>query len=162
VRNPETLIRAALFLLAIGCGAAQSQQPAPAPVQPPTSQPAGPEVIAPQGFGVLSANHAGKAWRVLDEQRAAKLLSVDVTSPPYRAEVPAGMAPSGRKLSVRLQLYVAEDGSVADVKPFRGSGDPTLAARWSQTVKTWRYRPFIEGGTAKAFATSVHLEAVAP
>ena len=57
---------------------------------------------------------------------------------------------------VVLEVHVAEDGSVASVRPV--SGDPLLAAAAAQAVRSWRYEPYIRHDRASQFQTDVTLK----
>jgi TonB family protein len=56
---------------------------------------------------------------------------------------------------VRVQLVVSSTGTVASAHVL--SGNPLLAAAVLNSVRTWRYRPFVAKGGSSSFATRVEV-----
>jgi TonB family protein len=87
---------------------------------------------------------------VLDAQKARHLLLKQ--APP---EYPALAKLNYIQGRVRVQLVVSAAGSVARAHVL--SGNPLLAAAVLNSVRTWRYRPFVAKGDSTPFATSVDV-----
>ena len=58
--------------------------------------------------------------------------------------------------TVRLRVYVGEDGAVRDVKVL--SGDRTLADAAVQAVRQWRYEPMLVDDKPVSVITNVTVE----
>jgi len=76
--------------------------------------------------------------------------------PSYPVEARA----SHRAGNVVLEVSVADDGSVSNVRPL--SGDPVLAAAASRAVRSWRYQPYSTHGSPAEFQTEVTLKFALP
>ena len=63
---------------------------------------------------------------------------------------------SGIEGTVVLKTVVTATGSVEGVRVVEGN--PVLAAAAVNSVKQWRYRPFLRDGKAQAFQTIVLVE----
>ena len=87
---------------------------------------------------------------VLDAKKASRLL-LDQVPPEYPALAKVNYI-QGR---VRVQLVVSAAGSVAGAHVL--SGNPLLAAAVLNSVRTWRYRPFVAKGDSTSFATTVEV-----
>ena len=82
-------------------------------------------------------------------QAETRLLSR--TEPQYPPEALA----AHRAGNVVLEVQVAEDGSVSNVRTL--SGDPTLAAAATEAVRRWRYQPYRRHDHPAQFQTDVTL-----
>jgi len=87
---------------------------------------------------------------VLDAKKATRLL-LDQRPPEYPALAKVNYI-QGR---VRVRLVVSPAGSVAEAHVL--SGNPLLAAAVLNSVKSWRYRPFVAKGDSTSFATTVEV-----
>ena len=87
---------------------------------------------------------------VLDTKKAARLLLNQV--PPEYPTLAKVNYIQGR---VRVQLVVSAAGSVAGAHVL--SGNPLLAAAVLNSVRMWRYRPFVAKGDSTTFATTVDV-----
>jgi len=87
-------------------------------------------------------------------QSEARLLSR--TEPLYPPEALA----AHRAGTVVLEVQVAEDGSVSNVRPL--SGDPLLAAAAAEAVRNWRYQPYRQLDHPAQFQTDVTLTFTLP
>jgi TonB family protein len=76
--------------------------------------------------------------------------------PKYPAEARA----SHRSGKVVLEIEVAENGAVSNIRTI--SGDPSLAAAATDAVRTWRYRPYRQHDHAARFQTDVTLSFTLP
>lgn len=68
-------------------------------------------------------------------------------------KLPAEALADHRSGDVVLEVQVAEDGSVADIRAL--SGDPLLAAAAVEAVRNWRYEPYRLHDRATPFETDV-------
>ena len=59
-----------------------------------------------------------------------------------------------------LEVHVAEDGTVANIRTV--SGDPLLAGAAAEAVRNWRYQPYREHDRASQFQTDVTLSFTLP
>jgi TonB family protein len=91
---------------------------------------------------------AGSIW-LSPAQAETRLLSR--TEPQYPAQALA----DHRSGSVLLEVQVAEDGSVSDVKTV--SGDPLLAGAAADAIRNWHYQPYRQHGRASQFQTDVTM-----
>ena len=73
------------------------------------------------------------------------------TDPQYPREVLA----AHRAGDVVLEVQVAEDGSVSNIRTL--SGDPLLAAAATEAVRKWRYQPYRQHDRPSPFQTDVTL-----
>ena len=87
---------------------------------------------------------------VLDAKKATGLL-LNQALPEYPALAKVNYI-QGR---VRVQLVVSAAGSVAGAHVL--SGNPLLAAAVLNSVRMWRYRPFVAKGDSTTFATTVDV-----
>jgi TonB family protein len=87
---------------------------------------------------------------VLDAKKATHLL-LNQASPEYPALAKVNYI-QGR---VRVQVVVSAAGSVVGAHVL--SGNPLLAAAVLDTVRTWRYRPFVAKGGSTSFVTAVDV-----
>src|SRR5208282_3379110 len=78
------------------------------------------------------------------------------TEPEYPPEALA----AHRAGDVVLEVQVAEDGSVANIRTL--SGDPLLAAAASEAVRNWRYQPYRQHDRPAQFQTDVTLSFTLP
>jgi TonB family protein len=75
-------------------------------------------------------------------------------------EYPPDAIAAHRTGSVVLELQVAEDGSVSNIRTL--SGDPVLAAAASEAVRSWRYQPYRQHDHPSQFQTDVTLSFTLP
>jgi TonB family protein len=87
---------------------------------------------------------------VVDEEKAANLLLHQAP-----LEYPALAKLNYIQGRVRVQLVISAAGSV--VRAHVLSGNPLLAAAVLNSVRTWRYRPFVGKGDSTPFATTVDV-----
>ena len=73
------------------------------------------------------------------------------TEPQY----PTAALASHRAGNVVLEVQVAEDGSVSNIRTL--SGDPLLAAAATEAVRNWRYQPYRQHDHPAQFQTDVTL-----
>jgi TonB family protein len=78
------------------------------------------------------------------------------TEPQYPPEAAA----AHRAGTVVLEVLVADDGSVSNVRTL--SGDPLLAAAAAEAVRNWRYQPYRLNGHPSQFQTDVTLAFTLP
>ena len=83
------------------------------------------------------------------EKAETRLLSR--TEPQYPSEALA----AHRSGNVVLEVQVAEDGSVSNIRTL--SGDPRLAAAATEAVRNWRYQPYRQHDHPAQFQTDVTL-----
>jgi protein TonB len=83
------------------------------------------------------------------EKAETRLLSR--TEPQYPSEALA----AHRSGNVVLEVQVAEDGSVSNIRTL--SGDPRLATAATEAVRTWRYQPYRQHDHPAQFQTDVTL-----
>jgi periplasmic protein TonB len=62
--------------------------------------------------------------------------------------------------NVVLEVQVAEDGSVSNIRTI--SGDPLLAAAAAEAVRKWRYQPYRQHDHPSPFQTDVTLSFALP
>jgi TonB family protein len=70
-------------------------------------------------------------------------------------EYPAEALAAHRTGNVILEVQVAEDGSVSNIRTL--SGDPILATAATEAVRNWRYQPYRQHDHASQFQTDVTL-----
>jgi protein TonB len=87
--------------------------------------------------------------RLSPEKAETRLLSR--TEPQYPPEALA----AHRSGNVVLEVHVAEDGSVSNIRTL--SGDPLLAAAATEAVRNWRYEPYRLHDHPAQFQTDVTL-----
>jgi TonB family protein len=78
------------------------------------------------------------------------------TEPHYPPEALA----AHRTGSVVLEVEVAEDGTVANIRTL--SGDPLLAGAATEAVRSWRYQPYRPHDRPSQFQTDVTLSFALP
>jgi TonB family protein len=81
----------------------------------------------------------------------AETLILSRTEPQYPPEALA----AHRAGNVVLEVQVAEDGSVSNIRSL--SGDPILAAAATEAVRNWRYKPYRQHDHPVRFQTDVNL-----
>ncbi len=144
-------------------------KPAPAKPAQATSQQVKPESTKPAGDGIVEASSTTKidttkipttkiapsqsVW-LSPAQAETRLLSR--TEPQYPAEALA----AHRAGDVVLEVQVAEDGSVSNIRTL--SGDPALAAAAAEAVRNWRYQPYHRHDRPAQFQTDVTLTFTLP
>ncbi len=70
-------------------------------------------------------------------------------------EYPSDALAAHRSGDVVLEVQVAEDGTVSNIRTL--SGDPLLAGAASEAVRTWRYQPYRQHDHPAQFQTDVTL-----
>ena len=94
--------------------------------------------------------------RMLAPDVGAGLLLTDLAKDPHAPRIPADsniIATWGV-----YQICAELDGSVYQVKVIK-SADPSLDARWTDQMKTWRYRPHLVAGAPSRFCYPHYLKA---
>jgi TonB family protein len=86
----------------------------------------------------------------------AETLILSRTEPQYPAEALAAHHAG----NVVLEVQVAEDGSVSNIRTL--SGDPALAAAATEAVRNWRYKPYRQHDHPAQFQTDVTLSFTLP
>jgi protein TonB len=81
----------------------------------------------------------------------AETLILSRTEPQYPPEALAAHHAG----NVVLEVQVAEDGSISNIRTL--SGDPTLAAAATEAVRSWRYKPYRQHDHPVRFQTDVSL-----
>ena len=128
----------------------------PTPAKPARAQhpPANPVAARQSRDAIIEASSTTKVapshsvW-LAPAQAEARLLVR--TEPHYPPEAIA----AHRAGNVVLEVQVAEDGSVSNVRTL--SGDPTLAAAATDAVRRWRYQPYRRHDHPAQFQTDVTL-----
>jgi TonB family protein len=75
-------------------------------------------------------------------------------------EYPPEARAAHRSGNVVLEVHVAEDGSVSNIRTL--SGDPVLAGAAAAAVRAWRYQPFRQHDHPSPFQTDVTLTFTLP
>ncbi len=132
----------------------------PVPATPDrVKHPANSEATRQSGDMIVEASSTTKVasfqsvW-LSPAQAETRLLSR--TEPHYPPEALA----AGRAGNVVLEVQVAEDGSVSNIRAL--SGDPVLAAAAAEAVRNWRYQPYRSHDHPAQFQTEVTLSFVLP
>jgi TonB family protein len=121
------------------------------PAQAVSTQPASDSIVKASSITKLGPHQP--VW--LSAERAeARLLSR--TEPEYPAEARA----AHRAGNVVLDVQVAADGSVSNIRTL--SGDPVLAAAAAEAVRNWRYQPYRQHDRPSQFQTDVTLTFTLP
>ena len=133
--------------------AARSDQ-AGRPVNPTTNSTSANDVARQDANAVVEASSTARIapsqniWLSPQEAEARLLIRTD---PHFPAEAIA----AHRAGNVVLEVQVAEDGSVSNIRTL--SGDPLLASAAIAAVRNWRYRPYREHNRSTQFQTDVTL-----
>ena len=133
----------------------------PAPTKPDsaTRHQARPDDMKQDSNSIVEASSTTKiapaqsVW-LAPAQSEARLLSR--TEPQYPPEALA----AHRAGDVVLEVQVAEDGSVSNIRTL--SGDPALAAAAAEAVHSWRYQPYRRHDHPAQFQTDVTLSFTLP
>lgn len=158
MRVPRLIGMATLFT--VGCGAGASKSPAPAQtvVQPSKAEPT---PRANTDMLVLLGKD-GSRWYFLDSREAA-------CAPGRRRDTSAVPTERARRSrGARGQLFglfsvcASTEGKVAKAEVREGSGSDSVDRRWLETLRSWRYRPYLVGGKPVAFCSEARLKTVAP
>ncbi len=112
-----------------------------------------PTNLAPTKIAPAKIAPAQTVW-LAPAQSEARLLTR--TEPLYPPEALA----AHRAGTVVLEVQVAEDGSVSNVRTL--SGDPVLAAAAAEAVRNWRYQPYRQLDHPAQFQTDVTLTFTLP
>jgi TonB family protein len=128
----------------------------PTPAKPARAQhpPANPVAARQSSDAIIEASSTTKVppsrsvW-LAPAQAEARLL---IRSEPY---YPPEAIAAHRAGTVVLEVQVAEDGSVSNVRTL--SGDPALAAAAAEAVRRWRYQPYRRHDHPAQFQTDVTL-----
>jgi hypothetical protein len=86
-----------------------------------------------------------------------QLLS-DYTKPPHKPTLTPGLAKPGETHWGLYKICVTVTGEVAKVNVIKSAHDDELDARWMETIKTWRYRPYRVGGREVPFCYTLRLQ----
>ena len=133
----------------------------PTPAKPARAQhlPANPIAARQSSDAIIEASSTTKVapshsvWLAPAQAEARLLIR---TEPHYPPEALA----AHRAGNVVLEVQVAEDGSVSNVRTL--SGDPALAAAAAEAVRTWRYQPYRRHDHPAQFQTDVTLSFALP
>ena len=134
-------------------------KPAPTTSDRAQHQPANPDAARQSSDAIVEASSTTKiapfqsVW-LSPAQAETRLLSR--TEPQYPAEAIA----AGRAGNVVLEVQIAEDGSVSNIRTL--SGDPVLAAAATEAVRNWRYQPYRRHDHPAQFQTEVTLSFALP
>jgi TonB family protein len=109
--------------------------------------------IAPTKIATPKIATPHSVW-LAPAQAETRLLSR--TEPQYPPEALA----AHRAGDVVLEVQVAEDGSVSNIRTL--SGDPLLAAAATEAVRNWRYQPYRQHDHPAQFQTDVTLTFTLP
>jgi TonB family protein len=112
-----------------------------------------PAKIAPTKIAATKVVPSQSVW-LSPAQAETRLLRR--TEPQYP---PAALA-AHRTGNVVLEVQVAEDGSVSNIRTL--SGDPLLAAAATEAVRNWRYQPYRQHDHPAQFQTDVTLSFTLP
>jgi TonB family protein len=133
----------------------------PTPVKPdrPQHPPANPVATRQSSDAIIEASSTTKVapphsvWLAPAQAEARLLIRAE---PHYPPEAIA----AHRAGNVVLEVQVAEDGSVSNVRTL--SGDPALAAAATEAVHHWRYQPYRRHDHPAQFQTDVTLSFALP
>src|SRR5271169_1544564 len=133
----------------------------PAPTKPDvaTHRQASPDDMKQDGNAIVEASSVTKVaaspsvW--LSPEKAESRL-IGRIEPQYPSEALA----DHRSGNVVLEVQVAEDGSVSNIRTL--SGDPMLAAAAAEAVRNWRYQPYRQHDHPAQFQTDVTLSFTLP
>jgi len=134
-------------------------KPAPATRDRAQHQPATPDAAGQSRDAIVDASSTTKiapfqsVW-LSPAQAETRLLSR--SEPQYPPEALAAR----RAGNVVLEIQVAEDGSVSNIRIL--SGDRVLAAAATEAVRSWRYQPYRSHDHPAQFQTDVTLSFVLP
>jgi TonB family protein len=134
--------------------AARSGQAGGQPVNSTTNSTSANDVARQDANAVVEASSTARIapsqniWLSPQEAEARLLIRTD---PHFPAEAIA----AHRAGNVVLEVQVAEDGSVSNIRTL--SGDPLLANAAIAAVRNWRYRPYREHNRPTQFQTDVSL-----
>ncbi|MGB6386946.1 MAG: TonB family protein [Terriglobales bacterium] len=147
-------------------------KPAPNDSSQPKNQPPKPESTKQDGDAIVEAS---STTRIVNAKAAepkpaeAKLVSA-VWLSPAKAETrlisrtephyPPQALAAHRAGNVVLEVHVAEDGTVANIRTV--SGDPLLAGAATEAVRNWRYQPYRQHDHPSQFQTDVTLSFTLP
>jgi outer membrane biosynthesis protein TonB len=98
------------------------------------------------------------------EPKAARLLS-NVHEDPHKPRLPDHLNGAGAVIWGMYKVCVSAEGAVAGVSVLRSAGSTVLKkgdqqlvdARWMDTIKTWKYRPYMLGEKAVPFCYPLRL-----
>jgi protein TonB len=93
------------------------------------------------------------AWLAPEEAEGRLLSRVE-------PKFPAEALKAHRSGTVILEVQVAEDGSVSNIRTL--SGDPLLANAATDAVRQWRYEPYRQHNRPSQFQTHVSLNFTLP
>jgi TonB family protein len=125
----------------------------------PQRQPANPIAASQSSHAIIEASSTTKVapphsvWLAPAQAEARLLIRAE---PHYPPEAIA----AHRAGDVVLEVQVAEDGSVSNVRTL--SGDPALAAAATEAVRHWRYQPYRRHDHPAQFQTDVTLSFALP
>jgi serine/threonine protein kinase len=83
-------------------------------------------------------------------------LAMDPTAAPYVPRLPADLAGSGARSDALFRICVSTAGEVTSVHLIKGQ-QPRIDAAVATAIRAWRYKPYLKGGRAVPFCTSVQF-----
>jgi TonB family protein len=134
--------------------AARSDDQAGRPVNSTTNSTSANDVARQDANAVVEASSTARiasSQNILLSPQEAEARLLIRTDPHFPAEAIA----AHRAGNVVLEVQVAEDGSVSNIRTL--SGDPVLANAAIAAVRNWRYRPYREHNRPTQFQTDVTL-----
>jgi outer membrane biosynthesis protein TonB len=84
-------------------------------------------------------------------------LTIDPKREPYRVRLPKVLQRTGQNFDATINICVAANGSVTNVK-FLDSAGPMIDPHLASAVSRWRYRPLLESGQAVPFCYVLRYE----
>lgn len=134
-------------------------KPAPTKSDRAQHQPADRDATRPSSDAIIEASSTTKIapfQSVWLSPAQAETLLLSRTEPQYPPEALAAHHAG----NVVLEVQVAEDGSVSNIRTL--SGDPALAAAATEAVRSWRYQPYRRLDHPAQFQTDVTLTFALP
>jgi len=134
-------------------------KPAPATRDRAQHQPATPDAARQSSDAIVAASSTAKVapfQSVWLSPAQAETLLLSRTEPQYPPDAIAARQAG----NVVLEVQVAEDGSVSNIRTL--SGEPVLAAAATEAVRSWRYQPYRRHDHPAQFQTDVTLSFVLP
>jgi hypothetical protein len=84
-------------------------------------------------------------------------LAVDVTKPPYKPQLTPDLNIPGNIVWGVFRVCADQEGKVFDVKVVT-SAAPQVDNQWQETLRTWRYQPYLAEGRPTPFCNNVRVE----
>jgi TonB family protein len=147
-------------------------KPAPSSAGPIKHQPPNPNSTEHGGNTIVEASSTARitANNSTETKTVETKPAPPVWLPPAKAETrlisrtephyPPEALAAHRAGSVVLEVEVAEDGTVANIRTL--SGDPLLAGAATEAVRSWRYQPYRQHDRPSQFQTDVTLSFALP